>query len=145
VRRYGYQPGVDLTLPPLSSCLPRLRRTAQRALCGVDGDVAEDVLLALDEAVGNAIRHGSRGGQPVLVTVEVDRGWVQMTVRDHGPTATLPRVPAGPPPTLADGGRGLWLISQLVDELRVERWRRGVRLALRRRAASRVAGGIRGA
>jgi Histidine kinase-like ATPase domain len=119
VRRYGYQPGVDLTLPPLSSCLPRLRRTAQRALRGVDGDVAEDVLL--------------------------DRGWVQTTVRDHGPTATLPRVPAGPPPTLADGGRGLWLISQLVDELRVERWRRGVRLALRRRAASRVAGGIRGA
>ena len=52
MRRYGYQPGVDLTLPPLSSCLPRLRRTAQRALRGVDGDVAEDVLLAAVEASG---------------------------------------------------------------------------------------------
>jgi anti-sigma regulatory factor (Ser/Thr protein kinase) len=136
---------VDLTLPPLSSCLPRLRRTAERELRGVDGDVADDVLLALDEAVGNAIRHGSRGGLPVLVTIEVERGWVQMAVRDHGPTATVPRVPAGPPSTLADGGRGLWLISQLVDELRVERWGRGVLLALRRRAESRVAGGTRGA
>jgi len=131
---------MDVTLPPLPSRLPDLRRSAERELRGVAGDVADEVLLALDEAVGNAIRHGSRGRRPVLVTLEVDDGWVHMTVRDHGPTAELPCLPAGPPPTLADGGRGLWLISQLVDEVRLERAGRGVLLSLRRRAESRVAG-----
>ena len=136
---------MDVSLPPLSSYLLDLRRGAERELRGVAGDVADEVLLALDEAVGNAIRHGSRGGRPVLVTLEVDQGWVHMTVRDHGPTAELPCLPAGPPPTLADGGRGLWLISQLVDEVRLERAGRGVLLSLRRRAESRVAAGAGGA
>jgi len=135
---------MDVTLPPLPSRLPDLRRSAERELRGVAGDVADEVLLALDEAVGNAIRHGSRGRRPVLVTLEVDQGWVHMTVRDHGPTAELPCLPAGPPPTLADGGRGLWLISQLVDEVRLERAGRGVLLSLRRRAESRVAAGAGG-
>jgi len=136
---------MDVSLPPLSSYLLDLRRGAERELRGVAGDVADDVLLVLDEAVGNAIRHGSRGGRPVLVTLEVDQGWISMTVRDHGPTARLPRLPAGPPSTLADGGRGLWLISQLVDEVRLERSGRGVLLSLRRRAESRVVGGVGGA
>jgi anti-sigma regulatory factor (Ser/Thr protein kinase) len=131
---------MDVILAPLPSGLPALRRRAERELRGVAGDVADDVLLALDEAVGNAIRHGSRGGRPLLVTLDVADGWVHMTVRDHGPTAELPSLPTGPPPTLAPGGRGLWLIGQLVDEVRLERAGRGVLLSLRRRAESRVAG-----
>jgi anti-sigma regulatory factor (Ser/Thr protein kinase) len=132
---------MDVILAPLPSGLRALRRRAERELRGVAGDVADDVLLALDEAVGNAIRHGSRGGRPVLVTLDVDDGWVHMTVRDQGPTAELPCLPTGPPPTMAPDGRGLWLISQLVDEVRLERAGRGVLLSLRRRAASRVAAG----
>jgi anti-sigma regulatory factor (Ser/Thr protein kinase) len=143
--RLGTTLAMDVTLAPVSSCLPQLRRAAARELRGVDGDVADDVLLALDEAVGNAIRHGSRGRRPVLVSVEVDQGWVHMSVRDHGPTAVLPRVPAAPPSTLADGGRGLWLIAQLVDEVTVARWGSGVRLDLRRRAESRCLAGATGA
>ena len=136
---------MDVTLAPLPSRLPGLRRHAERELRGVAPDVADDVLLALDEAVGNAIRHGSRGGRPVLVSLDVDDGWVHMSVRDHGPTAELPCLPVGPPPTMAPGGRGLWLISQLVDEVRLERAGRGTLLSLRRRAESRVAGGVGGA
>jgi anti-sigma regulatory factor (Ser/Thr protein kinase) len=136
---------MDVTLAPLPSRLPELRRHAERELRGVAPDVADDVLLALDEAVGNAIRHGSRGGRPVLVTLDLDDGWVHMTVRDHGPTAELPCLPVGPPPSLSIGGRGLWLISQLVDEVRLERAGQGMLLSLRRRAESRVAGGVRGA
>ena len=136
---------MDVILAPLPSRLPELRRTAERELRGVAPDVADDVLLALDEAVGNAIRHGSRGGRPVLVSLDVDDGWVHMSVRDHGPTAELPCLPVGPPPSLALGGRGLWLISQLVDEVRLERAGQGMLLSLRRRAESRVAGGVGGA
>ena len=129
---------MELTLRPTSDTLADLRHSAARLLVGVDGDVVADVLLALDEAVSNAIRHGSRGGRPIMVTLRVDHGWIEMMVRDHGPTPRLPRLPDEPPPTLATGGRGLWLILQLVDEVRLERVGDGTRLHLRRRAESRA-------
>jgi serine/threonine-protein kinase RsbW len=129
---------VNLTLPPTSSSLPDLRRAVARTLEGVDEGTAADVLLALDEAVSNAIRHGSAGGEPVRVSVERDGDWVEMTVRDGGPTPRLPRLPAAPPPVMQTGGRGLWLILQLVDEVRLQRIGEGTALTLRRRVASMV-------
>jgi serine/threonine-protein kinase RsbW len=129
---------VNLTLPPTSSCLPDLRRAAARTLEDVDEGTVGDVLLALDEAVSNAIRHGSAGGEPVRVSVQRDGDWVEMTVRDGGPTPRLPRLPAEPPPVLQTGGRGLWLILQLVDEVRLQRIGEGTSLTLRRRVTSMV-------
>jgi serine/threonine-protein kinase RsbW len=129
---------VNLTLPPDSSSIPDLRRSVARSLEDVDEHVLADVLLALDEAVSNAIRHGSRGGEPVRVSVDSDGDWVEMSVRDGGPTPRLPRLPAEPPPLLKTGGRGLWLILQLVDEVRLQRIEDGTRLTMRRRVTSRV-------
>jgi anti-sigma regulatory factor (Ser/Thr protein kinase) len=129
---------VNLTLPPTSSCLPDLRRSVAQTLGDLNQEVVADVLLALDEAVSNAIRHGSRGGEQVLVTVESDDEWVEMTVRDGGPTPRLPHLPAEPPPVLQTGGRGLWLILQLVDEVRLQRIEDGTRLTMRRRVSSNV-------
>ena len=127
---------MNLTLPPTSSALPDLRRSVAQTLGDLSQEVVADVLLALDEAVSNAIRHGSRGGEQVLVTVESDDEWVEMTVRDGGPTPHLPHLPAGPPPVLQTGGRGLWLILQLVDEVRLQRIEDGTRLTMRRRVTS---------
>ena len=129
---------MNLTLPPTSSSLPDLRRSVAQTLGDLNQEVVDDVLLALDEAVSNAIRHGSRGGEQVLVTVESDAEWVEMTVRDGGPTPRLPRLPAEPPPVLHTGGRGLWLILQLVDEVRLQRIEDGTRLTMRRRVSSNV-------
>jgi anti-sigma regulatory factor (Ser/Thr protein kinase) len=129
---------LNLSLPPSSSCLPDLRRSVARTLKGVDEEVVADVLLAIDEAVSNAIRHGSRAGDPVLVSVEADSEWIEMSVRDGGPTPRLPSLPAEPPPVLQTGGRGLWLILQLVDEVRLQRIDEGTRLVLRRRVGSMV-------
>ena len=126
---------MELEIAPSSVHLPEVRRAARSALAGVDPGVVDDVLLALDEAVSNAIRHGSRGGRPVRVALALRRGWIEMTVQDHGPTPLLPRLPADPPEPLALGGRGLWLILQLVDEVRLGRVGGGTRLSLRRRAA----------
>jgi serine/threonine-protein kinase RsbW len=76
------------------------------------------------------VLYGSSGDQPVEVVVQVDDGWVEASVLDHGPD---------PPPVLsADGdeldagGRGLWLLRRLVDEVRLERVRLGTRVTLRR-------------
>jgi anti-sigma regulatory factor (Ser/Thr protein kinase) len=129
---------VNLTLAPNSSCLPDLRRSVAGSFEGIDRMVMADVLLALDEAVSNAIRHGSRGGGPVQVSVESDGEWVEMSVRDSGPTRRLPRLPNEPPPVLETGGRGLWLILQLVDEVRLQRIGEGTQLVMRRQVTPPV-------
>ena len=129
---------MNLTLPPRSRYLPDLRQSVAMTLGEVDEHVVADILLALDEAVSNAIRHGSRGGDPVQVSVESDGEWVEMSVRDSGPTRRLPRLPNEPPPVLETGGRGLWLILQLVDEVRLQRIGEGTRLVMRRRVPSPV-------
>jgi len=125
---------VELEIVPSSVHLPEIRRAAQGMLAGIAGEVADDVLLALDEAVANAIRHGSQDGRPIRVALAVRSGWIEMAVQDRGPTPRLPRLPADPPAPLAVGGRGLWLILQLVDEVRLARVGEGTLLSLRRRA-----------
>jgi anti-sigma regulatory factor (Ser/Thr protein kinase) len=124
---------LELTIPSSSRFLPRVRHAVARVLRGLPSDTVDEVLLVLDEAVSNAIRHGSRGGQPIEVAVEVDDGWIDIRVRDRGPTPKLPRLPSAPPLILATGGRGLWLIRQLVDEVRLRRAGQGTLLWARRR------------
>jgi anti-sigma regulatory factor (Ser/Thr protein kinase) len=123
---------MRLCMPASPSRLAGLRRAVRAHLGGVSEAVADDVVLALNEAATNAVLDGSRGGQPVEVAVHVTHDWVEASVPDHGPQ---------PPPGLpadADtdepraGGRGLWLLRRLVDEVRLERVKLGTRVTLRR-------------
>ena len=107
---------MELTIPATPVELAGLRQAARHALREVPPEIAEELVLALDEAATNAILHGSRGGDPVQVAVWVRDDWVEATVVDHG--------------------RGLWLLDRLVDEVRVERAKLGTRVTLRRRVRS---------
>ena len=133
---------MELTIPASPAHLAGLRQAARHALREVPTPIAEELVLALDEAATNAILYGSRGGDPVQVAVRVRGDWVEATVVDHGPAQPPP-----PPTTdqLSSRGRGLWLLDCLVDEVRVERARLGTRVTLRRRirSPSRPTGGGR--
>jgi anti-sigma regulatory factor (Ser/Thr protein kinase) len=139
---------LELTIPSSSRFLPRVRHAVARALRGLPRDTVDDVLIVLDEAVSNAIRHGSLGGAPIKVAVEIDGAWIDIRVRDCGPTPKLPRLPSAPG-TWATGGRGLWLIRQLVDDVRLRRAGEGTLLWARCRVppTSRLAAerGVRSA
>ena len=128
---------MELVIPPSAVQLPAVRHAAERVLEGVPDEVASDVLVALGEAVGNAIRHGSGAGKSIRVALAVEDGWIEMSVRDQGPTPRPPLLPSDPPSPLALGGLGLWIILQLVDEVRLRREGEGTVLNLRRRIARR--------
>ena len=124
---------MELSIPASPSRLAGLRRAARASLGEVQDEVADDVVLALNEVATNAVLHGSSGGQPIQVVVHVNNDWVEASVLDHGPQP--------PPGVSADtdahhelraGGRGLWLLGRLVDEVRIERVRLGTRVTLRR-------------
>jgi anti-sigma regulatory factor (Ser/Thr protein kinase) len=124
---------MRLTIPPSPAHLADLRRAAQASLRDVPSEVAEEVVLAVDEAATNAILYGSGAGQPVEVAVEVKADWVEATILDHGPRLPPPpRLVGDDPEALGTHGRDLWLLRRLVDEVRLERVRRGTRVTLRR-------------
>jgi anti-sigma regulatory factor (Ser/Thr protein kinase) len=66
------------------------------------------------------------------VVVHITNDWVEASVLDHGPQPP-PGLSADPDTDeLRAGGRGLWLLGRLVDEVRIERVRLGTRVTLRR-------------
>jgi serine/threonine-protein kinase RsbW len=121
---------MELSIPASPSRLAGLRRAARAYLHGVSDEVADDIVLALNEAATNAVLYGSRGEQPIQVLVQVDDDWVEASVLDHGPEPP-PGLPADTD-GLRAGGWGLWLLRRLVDEVRLERVKLGTRVTLRR-------------
>jgi anti-sigma regulatory factor (Ser/Thr protein kinase) len=124
---------MQLMIPPSPAHLAGLRRAARASLREVPSEVAEEIVLAVNEAATNSILYGSGAGQPVEVAVAVKADWVEATVLDHG--LTLPpssRLAQDDTEALNAHGRGLLLLRRLVDEVRLERVRRGTRVTLRR-------------
>jgi serine/threonine-protein kinase RsbW len=82
---------------------------------GLTGDRLEDFVVAVNEILTNAVRHGGGGGR-VMVWREPDA--VVCEVRDHGPgvPAEWMRNRARPSPE-KPGGWGLWLAGRLTDSL----------------------------
>lgn len=98
---------------------------------------AENLPLALDEALTNAIRHGCRGDAACSVRVEVRfrRDVLRVRVEDEGggfapDTQADPASEAG---LRRPGGRGLLLMRETMDRVRFERGGRAVVLTARRR------------
>jgi serine/threonine-protein kinase RsbW len=101
------------------------RGVAQSAgLASEDLDRAE---LCLDELVTNVVRHGGDGARSVTFTVSARRKAREflVVVEDDGPAFDPLQVPA---PVFASsldqaeaGGRGVFLIRSIADELRYER------------------------
>jgi anti-sigma regulatory factor (Ser/Thr protein kinase) len=80
------------------------------------------VELALQEALANAIRHGCaniRSRQVQCVVTVDDKGELLVVVRDPGPGFEAASVanPLAPENVLKPGGRGIFLINQLMDEV----------------------------
>jgi Histidine kinase-like ATPase domain len=82
---------MQLTIPPSPAHLADLRRAARASLRDVSSEVAEEMVVAVNEAATNAILYGSGEDQPVEVAVAVKADCVEATVLDHGPA--LPHHP----------------------------------------------------
>ncbi len=104
------------TLPPLPA---PARRELQAHLEAAEwpGDV-ESVVLAVHEALINAHDHA---GGATCARVGLDGSDVLVEVHDEGPGFDVARHLSHPPDTLAERGRGLWLIGQLADSWDVRR------------------------
>ena len=104
---------------PSSDSLSELRKRASEFLRDlVPSEVGCDVLLALDETVSNAILHA--GGVRMMVHVGYHDDRITATVRDGGPGFNVRRlVETWPPAGDAEGGRGIYLATRLMDSVAI--------------------------
>ena len=76
---------------------------------------ADDLLVAVNEVLTNSLRHGGGHGDLLAWTAT---GWLVCQVEDAG-RLPVPVTDPKPPPAGATRGRGLWMVSQLVDLLQI--------------------------
>lgn len=92
------------------------------AECGITGQAAYHVQLAVDEACANVFEHGYEG-QPGPIQLEADGSAEALTIwiRDWGhsfdPASISKPNPATPLEERAIGGLGIYLIHQVMDEV----------------------------
>ena len=108
----------SLTLPAELSKLPEARAFVESAArdAGCTDQASFQVKTAVNEAVANAIEHGSSDARDeVVVEAAVEAGALVVYVRDAG--TFRPRVSRGG--EIAERGRGLHFIGQMMDEVDV--------------------------
>jgi anti-sigma regulatory factor (Ser/Thr protein kinase) len=94
--------------------------------CGMPGDRAIDVMLAVHELAANAVRHGPGHGR---LRIHLTAGTLRCEVSDPGPASldghapggagSQPPGPPGAVPWPVEQGHGLWLVHKAADHLRI--------------------------
>ncbi|MCC6831698.1 MAG: ATP-binding protein [Thermoleophilia bacterium] len=117
-----------------------------REFCG--GESAGRMLLAASEAVSNAIEHGSPpdGGGEVEVRIAITDTGATLVVTDQGRPGVRPSidVDAPTPHPASTRGRGIVIMRNLSDDLRVEPAGAGTRVTMDFRIARVGARGAHG-
>jgi len=86
---------------------------------GFDDATTRDLVLCVEEACTNALRH-SGSIEPTVVHIEMQGSTVQIEVKDSGSGFDLDSIDLShQPDTLALGGRGLFLIKSFADEFEI--------------------------
>ena len=100
-------------------------------------DVASEIVLAAGEAAGNAVKYGrsETGTGELRVRCVVEGVKIHLTIADDGPGFDVTaRSDVGHPDPLASGGRGLFLMQELMDEVHFESSSKGTTVTLTRQA-----------
>ncbi len=130
---------VELEFFARSDQLAEVRKLVERlaAKTRLNKEETEDLLTAADEAVANAIRHGSPKGERSLVKVVCHTlpTAVILEVRDQGTGFSVPKSPSMPEPE-APGGRGLPLMCALADAVEIASSPKGTAITLKKLARS---------
>jgi serine/threonine-protein kinase RsbW len=118
-------PRLELTLPATREHLALIRDTCERFLApelerAACRESLGDVLLALQEAISNVVRHAYREqSEPGAVTVrlEVESQLLRLTVLDDGPGYDPAGIPTPDFKNPRDGGYGVHLMRSTMSKV----------------------------
>lgn len=94
----------------------------------------EQLWLAIQEGIANAMRHGNKLSKDKTVRVSFTpmANRFEIRIEDQGPGVVLEDIPDPnlPENLLKPGGRGVYFMKQVMDEVRMERGPKGSALVL---------------
>ena len=88
--------------------------------CGCSAECSADIVMAVDEACQNIIRHGYHGDSDGSIRLSVDRRGddVVVSLEDDAPTVDASQVKPRDLDDVRPGGLGTHLIAELMDDAR---------------------------
>jgi serine/threonine-protein kinase RsbW len=88
----------------------------------IDDDIYGNIMIAVTESVNNAIRHGNglQNHKNVTISLCLDQDMITFTIQDQGPGFDYQNLPDPTAPENIDkpGGRGIFLMKHLADEVK---------------------------
>ena len=87
----------------------------------LDDDIYGNIMIAVTEAVNNAIKHGNKdnSSKNVLISLSLDEGMIKFKIQDEGNGFDFHELPdpTAPENIAKPGGRGIFLMKHLSDEV----------------------------
>lgn len=88
----------------------------------LDDDIYGNIMIAVTEAVNNAIKHGNSGvkSKNVFLSLSLDESLIKFIVKDEGTGFDYENLPDPTSPENIEkpGGRGIFLMKHLSDEVK---------------------------
>ena len=135
------EPARELVLPNEPARVSEVRAFVSSFLTDLRApvDTSTEILLAVGEAAANANRHGRRpeGRSEIRVYCALEGPSVTITIADDGPGFDPKSVDAESlPDKFASGGRGLFLMQELMDEVEFESTDAGTTVTMYRKVGA---------
>ncbi|GAB3230555.1 hypothetical protein GCM10027346_16320 [Hymenobacter seoulensis] len=115
----------------------------------IEDDIYGNIMVAVTEAVNNAIRHGNKFDKDknVFLSLSVDQNLVKFEIEDEGTGFDYTNLidPTAPENLENPGGRGIFLIRHLADEVEFRKDGRNVQLTFMLPASSATQPTVNGA
>lgn len=124
---------IEFRIPSNPRYVPTIRRAIRSIATNLafPDETASDIELSVGEALVNAIEHGSpeQNRNTVVVTCRISQDNLTIDVRDEGPGFDAVAYQSSPE-LLDERGRGLTLIYNLMDNVRLCSTSRGARIRM---------------
>ncbi|NOZ61188.1 MAG: ATP-binding protein [Calditrichaeota bacterium] len=112
---------IEIRIPAKPQFL-KIIRAAVGSICEISGICLDDlhnVILAVDEACSNIIKHtyGGPSDEPIRATILICQGKIEIRLRDFGKKIDIKKIKPRKLDEIRPGGLGVHFINAVMDEV----------------------------
>lgn len=108
---------IKITSDPKMLCVIRAAVAEVCKLAGFEHDDTTKIILAVDEACSNIMRHAYKGktDQPITATVGIKSDMLEILLHDNGEPADVKKIKSRKLDEIKPGGLGVHIIKTVMD------------------------------